>query len=351
MFKISMTKRKTGYFGIFAALLLILVFFQKPAYPKITDLRPSGPLKVRSQNPLYLQFLALPMESPQTLNRDQFETAIQTTFSNIFEFDQNGRTHINLDMELWRTALTFGYGLTDELDVKVELPFITSSSGFLDGFIQWYHNLFGLPNGGRELVADNQFAYTLSQDGTTLINYRQTAFGLSDIIVRFKYLLSDRGRLPFKLAIAPYVKLPTGQSSLGLGSGHADLGLSLLAEKRLKQFTLVTHLGGVLITDHDHLSALIRNGVLSFGQSLEFQILDGLSIVAQLTGNTTAFKSIDAQDLKEIVLDFSVGFAGTFPVTHVIFDEFFYQWGFSEDILSSGPSVDFSILFLAGLRY
>lgn len=331
---------------------LFALFFAAPAHARITDPRPTGPLLTRTQNPLYLQLLAMPMESPQTLNDNQHEATLATTFSNLFEFDQSGTTQTNLDMELWRTALTFSYGISDELDVKIEIPFISNTGGFLDGFVQWYHSTLGVPNAGRDLVANGQFSYQVVQNGVTLINYAQSPFGLSDITLRGKYLLSDKISLPFKLAITPYIKLPTGLASKGLSSGHVDAGISVLAQKNLKRFCFTTQLGATVLGSVNNLSAVTKRTFFTFGQSFEFQITNYLSALVQLSGNTTAFKNIDSTDLSDPVIDLNVGIAGNIVREKPgLIDEFFYQASFGEDIISSGPSVDFSVLFLTGIRY
>ncbi|MBU0504701.1 DUF3187 family protein [bacterium] len=305
----------------------------------------------RSQNPLYLQFLAMPIESPQTLKKGQKEAIAHTAFSNIFEYSPLTNTLLNIDMEVWRTAFNFKYGITDEIDVMVEMPFITNSGGFLDGFVQWYHNLFGLPNGGRELVSNNDYHYEITQNGTSLINYPKTVFGFSDITLRVKYLFSDRISLPIKVAWTCYFKIPTGRFSRGLSSGQVDAGFSFLAEKRIKRFHFVTQLGLVVLGMSEDLAAIQKRGLFVFGQSIEFQILNNLSAIIQLTGNTAGFKNVDAGELTGTVADLNVGLAGSFDLKKGWFDTFFYQWSFSEDVLSRGPSVDFSVLFLAGVRY
>lgn len=328
------------------------LFFCSASHASLTDLHANGPIGVRTQNPLYLMFLGLPMESPQTLNRDQFEFTVQTTFSNVFEIDTlSAQTNYNLDMEIWRTVLSFSYGITNSLDVRLDLPFLSTSGGFLDSFIQSYHNTFGVPNGGREKTTNGLYNFNLSQGGTTLLNFKSLPIGLSDATVRFKYLISDKLNIPFKLAVSAALKVPTGVATHGFSSKRADFGISLAREKSLKRFHLATQLGYVVLGGQEKLNPILRDGFFTFGQSAEFQIIDGLAVLMELSGNTSAFKNIDAPDLKKIALDYNVGFAGHFPINHTRFDEFFYQWSFSEDILAAGPSVDFSIFFLAGLRY
>jgi hypothetical protein len=330
--------------------LLVFLFWGFGAWAKILDLRPAGPLLTRTQNPLYLLFVATPWESPHTLNRGQFETTLNTTFSNIFEYDQTGNTKLTLDMELWRTTVDVTYGLADNIDVKIEIPVISTAGGFLDSFIQWYHTTLGVPNGGRQLVANGQFTYTLSQNGTTLINYNSCDLCLSDMSIRFKYAI-DQKFLPLDLAIAPILKLPTGAKRHGFGSGHFDGGLSFLAQKSLKRFHLTTQLGLGVLGGHEALDPILRSTYFSFGQSLEFQINNAIAVLGQLTGQTGVFHSVDGSPLSSVALDLNIGFAGNITLEHSWLDEFTYQLSFGEDVLSLGPSVDFSALLSIGVRY
>jgi hypothetical protein len=292
------------------------------------------------------------MEAAQTLNRHQFETMVHTSFSNTFEYDPFSNISTNIDLESWRTALTFTYGLSDTLDIRAELPVISTGGGFLDGMIQWYHNLFGLPNGGKDLVSDDSYEYQVLQNGVSLVKYPSTALGISDMHLRLKWMVSEPLNLPFKLSILPYIKIPTGQKAKGFSSGKVDLGLSFVLEKTwTKQLTTYSQIGAVYLTGQHRLSNFYKDYFISFGQSIEYQLWDHLSLITQLTGNTPLFTGVDTTDLSKAVLDLNIGFAGSYLLSHPVLDEFFYQWSFSEDVLAQGPSVDFSILFLMGVRY
>jgi hypothetical protein len=337
----------------FGLVLAILLLSATPlSHARTVDRRVYGPLPTRTQNPILLQFLGLALESPQTLNRHEFASELQTTFSNLYEVSLIGNTRMTLDMELWRTVFVQEYGVTDNLDVRFELPFLTNSGGFIDSFVQSYHRFFGFPNGGRNRTANDQYRFTLSQGGRTLFDHAASPFGLSDLTLRAKWMIPKTLlNPPFKLAVAPSVKIPTGRVTKGLSSGRFDFGLGVLAEKAFGRFHLVSQAGLVILGGHETIGALVNRAFVQFGQSVEFQIMDGWSAVLQLTGNTAAFKNIDAKALKGPAVDFTTGFAGSFPLRRGFFDEFYYKFSFSEDITSTGPSVDFSTLFAAGLRY
>lgn len=331
-------------------LLFIVLCFPPFSHARLTTPHASGPLKTRVQNPLYLQFITQPIESTQTLKKKHFETSLETAFSNIFEFEPTGgSTSMRIDMEQWRTALTLGYGVRDNLDLKLEIPFISSSAGFLDGFVQGYHGLFGFPNGGRNRVPDYEYRFQLTHNGTALTNHQASPFGPSDMILRGKYLLPIAW--PVKVAVVPALKIPTGKITGGLSSGHFDLGATVLVEKNLKRFHFVSQLGGAWINGHNNMEVILKKYLVQFGQSAEWQIADGVSLIAQLTGNTSLFKDVRADELTKIALDLNIGFAGTFPLKEHYFDEFYYQFSFGEDVIGYGPSVDFTTLFLVGVRY
>lgn len=310
-----------------------------------------GPLQTRSQNPLYLQWLALPMEAPATLQQGQSTALLHTTFSNVFERITAGNTLLDLDMELWRTALVLGYGCGRHVDMRLELPFISTGGGFLDGFIQDFHATFGFPNGNRELVEDNQFSYRMSQEGIVLFDYGRQPLGLSDVVIRGKFFVPATRALPIDLAVLPYLKLPTGRQSAGLSSGRVDGGLAVLAQTSWGRLALTTQLGGVLLGGHADIGNLLRRGFFSFGQSVEYRMVRWLAVIGQLTGNTSAFQHVHGTSLSDIVLDLNMGVAGAFRLGRAHETEFTYQVAFTEDLLGRGPSVDFSVFFLVGLRF
>ncbi len=339
------------YVSVLLGLFCCLVFLLPLAAAGVAGTG-YGPLPTRSQNPLYLQLLALPMEATHTIPPGRVDTALHTAFSNVFERDATANTVLDLDMEVWRTALIFGYGLGPRLDVRFELPFVTTSGGGLDGLVQDFHATFNLPNEGRELVPDNQFNYMLSQNGVTFFDHDTQRFGLADMVVRLKISVPESTRLPVHLAFASYLKFPTGRSSQGLGSGRPDLGFALLAQKFWSRWYVTSEVGVVVLGGHadENIDDLLRVGFVSVGQSVEYRVISGLSVIVQLSGNTAAFKNVEGTFLSGTVVDLSVGVAGAFGVRPGV-KRFFYHVAFTEDVRGTGPSVDFSVSLLAGVQW
>lgn len=318
---------------------------------KITDYHDYGPLPVRSQNPLYLQFLAARLEKPQTLHKHQWSFELENNFSNLFEWNlQPTGVGIDLDMELVRTALRAKVGLTDYDEIGLELPFISFFSGFLDAFIQGFHNTLGLPNAGRDRVDKDRFSYRLTQDGNTLYKVRAQSMELSDLVLWNKLQVFDETTWIPVLSVQTALKLPTGRAIAGSGSGYVDFGLNLLAQKNFKRIHSYTLLGFMALGGHEQIGQLIKNGAFTFGQALELNLFERASLITQISGNTSVFKNVTLPELTGPVMDLTVGFTGNFPLQGKI-KTFYYHAGFVEDVLSEGPSVDFTVFTNVGITY
>jgi len=348
--------REKWFEGIVRVLTFCFLFclctFAAQARGDWQETRPFGPLPMRSQNPLYLQLLSMPLESAKAVQAQSFESTLQITYSNIFEYYPIGPDFVFYDMELWRTAFNWKYGISERLDVGVEIPVVSQVGGFLDGFIQGYHDTFGFPNGGRQREPQNQYRFFLSRNGQTLIDYNRQSLGLADVVLRCKYQLTDFHKpQAFKASVALYAKLPTGEVDAGLSSGFADFGVSVFGQKSFGRWHLNSQLGLVQLGGHKFLDEHLRFGFVQFAQSVEWQAFKSLSFLTEVSGNSSAFKGFSANPMTDMVMDLTLGVAGAKPLHSKIADELFYSVGFSEDVLSRGPSVDFSLQWQLGLRY
>lgn len=319
-----------------------------------------GPIPTRTQNPLFLQFLGDPIEKTKILEKGKWDVALETTFSNLFERNpQTIGTGIDLDMELQRTALEVRYAFLRGHEAGLEIPFLSFSAGFLDPFIEWYHTAFGFPNAGRDLADQNRFSYQITEDGVVIYQADQSAFSLSDLVLWHKFMIRDESRGFPAIAAKTSLKIPTGSATEATGSGRLDFGFSLMADKRIGRFTSTTQIGFLALGGHETLEPILKKGAVVFGQALEFNVFQSLSLLGQVTGNSPLFKEVNISQLTDPVLDLTFGLCGEIlagkkssgatpekPVRAIR-----YLIGFSEDPLPNGPSVDFSLIFRLGTDF
>jgi len=298
-----------------------------------------GPIALRSQNPVYLLFLSPRSEPARVLPAGSLKLSAQGPYSNIFEEGMNPTSGLNvdLDMELFRPAFLLQWGFAPQWEFGLELPFLHFEGGFLDAFVQGYHNAFGFPNGGRDTVSNGRFEYRFSTYGQDRYRVGTEMLQPSDLILHVKRQWLTNQNAWLDLATTLYLKIPTGKKSEGLGSGSPDLGINLAIAKHYKRLHVYANLGGVLLGATDlGFEEWLNTWLWSWMSAMEVTLWSHhLSGLAQVQGDGSLFDGtgIDVLDQGNLIL--TIGFAG---------QEGPWGWkvAFAEDPSGQGPAVDFT---------
>lgn len=310
-----------------------------------------GPIYSRNQNPVYLQNLSLTPQRAEVLPEGVIETRIDSAYSNLFEKAQNARANVNLDMEYWRLAIRTEYGILPDLQIGIEIPLVNMWGGFLDAFIQDFHNFFGLPNGGRDQVPNNQFHYTFAAGGRQRFNFPSTRLGLGDIVLKVKgQLTGEDDDLP-AIAWFSELKFPTGKQSRGWGSGAPDFGFGMAMDFNWKRLHGYFNWGYYALGGNSYFDEYMYNQMFAYMISGEISIIDSLSVVVQLGGSTPLLHGTGLDVWDGVPLDLVIGFKGEERDLLGEWGDLVWQVGFSEDVTSMGPSVDFTVYMSIGFRF
>lgn len=309
-----------------------------------------GPITLREQNPIYLQNLGLTPTRARVLPEGSIETRLDWAYSSVFEQGTSATNRVTLDMEIMRLAAHMIYGLTSNFEVGIELPFYHSGGGFLDSFIQDFHRFFGLPNAGRETVFNNQYTYQFFSGGNLIYNVPSQSFMIGDITLRFKHHVVEETKSCPAMAWFADIKLPTGSPSRGTGSGAPDFGIGVALEKNYKRIHGYLDVEYVVVGGNDRIDAFMRQAMLAFAAAFEVSILDTWSGIVQLNGSSPLLAHTGMETWDGVPMNLIVGFRGEEPGL-LGGRDLFWQAGFAEDILSSGPSVDFTAFLSLGIRF
>lgn len=249
-----------------------------------------------------------------------------------FYRDSNASESILLDGETTKLDFAYRRGFADDLEFTAELPVYIVGGGFMDGFIQDWHRWFGLPNGGRETVANDQRRYTYTRGGTTLLNEGGSATTLGDLELGLGWQSNEH------LAIRALLKLPTGDDrhltggNLG-GAVWADWALPFAAQSDWDGFVS----GGLSVARRsDVLSALQKTYAAFGGAGLSYDITRNLQAFTQLYAHSALYDNTDLDGLRKPGLQLAVG--GRYQVSPSTAFELYVQ---EDPIVSSSP--DFSI--------
>lgn len=262
-----------------------------------------GPVPLRNQMPLYLFYLQMVPDKASVIERDKFLINADYTVSNITvsaftamaDPSNDPPTYkVDIDLEVSRVTLDFRYGLYDSLEIGLEVPFISFSRGYLDSFIEGIEDGIGARTPrSRERQGSYNFDYRLKYNGKYLINEKDHAEGLGDIVLNAKYQLVKEAWywLWPNVSLRAAIKLPTGSESDLVGSGEFDYGIGLLVDKTFFERFFI-YLGGnaVRIKKPSVLSILdIDKEIYSYMLAMEWFLTKRFSVVTQVSGNTTPY--------------------------------------------------------------
>lgn len=186
------------------------------------------PFYTRNRNP-FIDIYGLPCsEGGSLIAHEKLETRLSLDISNNFKISSNGQEKIYIDGETYRANLSLRYGLRDDFEIGVDIPFISHNGGIFDGFIEGWHDLFGLPQASRDDFERNNLKYSYRENGVDEIYVDDSVTGFGDILFSMGYQLYGGNKPELRsLALRGGIKLPTGDNKELMGSGGTDFSLRI----------------------------------------------------------------------------------------------------------------------------
>lgn len=307
--------------AVILAVLVLAAVLDRPV--GAVDNGGLGPLSIRNQFPVTLAFLTYTPDAPLTLPEATFQFRYQYALTNTFintqspiagsstviqaadvarpgglvkgDFPASGYG-LYIDVEAARHLFRFDYGLTDSLEVGLELAWVTFGGGFLDDRIEGVEKAFGGLNEDRLFSDQDRFDFYVIRDGTFLRRSSQ-AFSQEplDPVVNLKWNLGEGGdvlpALSIKLSYkVPLKSNPTGPRQL-ISSGRADFGYYFLLSKAVGDVVGHFQIG---TTELDVAANTFADRLKHRMFGLEFRIDMENSLVLQSVTQTSIF--IDSDD-------------------------------------------------------
>jgi hypothetical protein len=263
----------------------------------------SGPLQVKNQFPIFIH-----------ANQPYLERAIpETSFSaslshsSIFTVQNSGEWVIDMDMEITELNLRYKHYIKSIGEIGIDLSFIAFSNGFLDGFLESFHDLIRVhdPYGksGRPKddflyeIRHGEYAELLAErgsgsQGSTAVVLGRTGTGLGDIRLTLKrpLIVSDN----YNLSLKGDLELPTGDAKEGYGNGSTDAGVSILYDRRLSDKIMsYWNIGAVFPGDLDGYSNIDLKNFIYGGSAIEIDILKRWDLLFQLQAQSPIYPETD----------------------------------------------------------
>lgn len=296
-----------------------------------------GPLRVRNQFAPHLMFLTPIPDSPRTVSAGTFAGSLALDYSSVFFWEKSDDWNALVDMEMAVIEVDLQYGLSDKVTLGLRLPMISMHDGFLDEPLEIFHRAFGFPNYDKHKRPQNEFAYELKKDDTTLFESRSGGLHLGDTTLSAKFGIMDEAvGQPISTALAYQLKLPTGEAAHGFGSGAVDHGLSLLTQLSFAPWYFYLAPGYFLMGNPTETEvAVSANDMVSIFFGGEYIYSKKLSLLAQLNYYTSPLEYTGISKLDNGSLELGMGLIYRFT------NGLGLEFAFCEDLTRAAP--DFNI--------
>jgi hypothetical protein len=262
------------------------------------------PFLTRNQNPL-LAMYGLPSPLPARLpppGGGRFAGVVN--WGNTEKEDFSTDDNYTLDAEVLELRLHFEHALGQRFAVHAELPWRKVSGGSLDGLIDDWHGVFGLPGGSRRRLPEDQLLIEFRQGAATLLRYDESTSGIGDIPVALGYPLraSERSALSAWLT----VKAPTGSADDLTGSGAVDVAATLAGQAQLhERWRLFGQASVAWLGEGELLPELQESFAWTLMGGLTWNAWRTLDLTAQVEANSRLYDGIGSElDGDAIVITF-----------------------------------------------
>jgi hypothetical protein len=190
-------------------------------------------------------------EGGQLLSSGRSAWDLSVTHASHSIFDARPSEALYLDGETSRVEFRYRIGISDQLELGFELPYVQHQGGQLDSFIDSFHSLFGMSEGLRPSRSHDVLDFRYADLSGLLVSVHESVAGMGDarLFGGMRLLASDSHHLALRFG----VKFPTGEASKLLGSGGTDVSLGLAGD-----------LNGLF--DVDRLSGFYRLHAVRLGQ-------------------------------------------------------------------------------------
>jgi hypothetical protein len=313
-----------------------------------------GPLEARDPFILALARLSPWARSPELLAHKQVEVGLRGLWSNSYGFTAGRYV---LDAEVRQLHVVPRVGLFDRLELGLDLPYEWRGGGVMDGFIEGFHDAFGIPEMDRDRrKRDRYLVAGLERDGS-LFQLEHKGYGFSDLIVEARGLLTEGSDLHPAIAATLRLRLPTGRQKFELSHG-VDPSLALDLSKRLGRLPLIVY-STLAYTYHadarvDDLELMRHRFFASLG--VEWEITPIVSIVTHAWVETKRERSLFADPARPPIPDADLPYGNYITYIAAGFKleplpGLRVEVGMLEDLVDPETTADFTLLGNVAYRF
>jgi len=257
---------------------------------------------ISEQYPLYALHLSSRPESPRVLAIGESELSLSAPWSNTAIIEDR----YTIDAETRSLALHAAHSFFSDLEFGILVPINWRGGGVLDGVIDDWHTIFGLPRGDRRRLKDGSyFIFGQNQDGSNM-RLRDDGFSFGNPEIGAKYLITPGSKRLPAFSYKMVMSLPGSKS--GFGHDGIDLENELLSSKRFSSLVLYAGLSEQWVSDTSVAGAhFLTNHIEGFIEA-EYELNSWASLVLGTWSSSEVIRGLKGHPRYSLYLDTGANF-------------------------------------------
>lgn len=242
-----------------------------------------GPLQINNLYPIFLHADQPYLEKADMENSMSFSLSHSSTYT----VEDSRKWSINLDMEITEFSFRYKRIIKNLFEFDLDVPVLVFSRGFMDGFLEDYHDTFNFPDYGRKNRPHNDFLYEVRRDGNLVIRGK-SGTKLGDIRLAIKKPLMSAD--DYTLSVKGDIEIPVSSAKKGYSNGGMDTAISLLFDKSFSGSTITYwNLGVVFPGDVRGYENINLKNYVNGGLAVETELVGNLNLIVQLHGQSEIY--------------------------------------------------------------
>ncbi len=286
---------------------------------QVDDVAVAMPLRLVNLNPFHVPYGVPVSVGTRTLSPGSSELTFAVDTASYLSAAVSGSERLLLDGETYRSSLMLRRGFRSRWEYFLELSVVGHHAGFFDGFIEGWHQTFGLPQGGRDKTPRDRMAVFYADGAGTRVDLRRDVFSLGDLVLGAGYAVPEWPVQNDGLTVRGNVKIPTGHAGSLAGSGRFSTSLwaetsgALPWSATARRWLYAATLGFVVAEPPKRLSN-VGDPFIAFGRvGATWRALSRLNLTVQVDVHSSPYRASHLDVLADPVI--ILGFGGTVKVT------------------------------------
>jgi hypothetical protein len=258
-------------------------------------------LLTTNQNP-FLATAGIPGPLPAVLERGETRLDAILNWGSTAIIDTTPEEILVADVEMRELRLGLTHTITPRLSLRVELPYVYSGPGVLDGFIDDFHDAFGFSEGDRPLFRrDSMLVWYLRSSEGSLVRRTTSMEGIGDLRVA----LGSQWLRSARTAVSTWVSVeaPTGTDDAYLAADDDwNFTATAAVQHRLARRWLAFAQASATTHTGDGVFGAQRPVIWSSLAGVQFEATRRVALTVQAQAHTRPLDDTDLKYLRNAVV-------------------------------------------------